>query len=394
MTGGLTVLAHAAPSAGDLSGNPLYRVLADHAPGLYAAALVPIVFALLRWRARAGDRRAASLVAGYRRLPANERFLTWLLATTAAIHVGLVVGARPVLALLFLVDALALAAAARRLVLGRRWRRLATLVLLTSIAAYLIAVVATEPPDQVGLATKLIELAALGLVLQPRRPTRLRRLASSTGLLSLVLTTGLAAWVGAFAAAERGGGAHGAVPMPGTLVTLAEEREPTPAEQRAADRFFKRASSVLAAYRDPTAAATDGYAVGGIAGTDFHAGNAAYASDGRVFDPARPESLVYAQTGRGPVLLGAVYEMPEIGQPGPRIGGPITDWHGHENICFAFAPPALSGLVSPFGVCPFGSLAIPVTPEMIHLWVVPGAPTRFGDLDDEWRAAYLTSRAG
>jgi hypothetical protein len=26
---------------------------------------------------------------------------------------------------------------------------------------------------------------------------------------------------------------------------------------------------------------------------------------------------------------------------------------------------------------------------MIHIWIVPGAPEPFGDLDDEWKRAYL-----
>jgi hypothetical protein len=26
---------------------------------------------------------------------------------------------------------------------------------------------------------------------------------------------------------------------------------------------------------------------------------------------------------------------------------------------------------------------------MIHIWIVPGAPEPFGDLDDAWKRAYL-----
>jgi hypothetical protein len=54
-------------------------------------------------------------------------------------------------------------------------------------------------------------------------------------------------------------------------------------------------------------------------------------------------------------------------------------------------PPALSGFTSPFGGCPVGSITIPATPEMIHVWVFPGAPIMFGDLDERWRATYLAS---
>lgn len=91
------------------------------------------------------------------------------------------------------------------------------------------------------------------------------------------------------------------------------------------------------------------------------------------------------------MLLGAVYEMHDLDGRGPAIGAPLTEWHSHENICISLVPPALSGLVCPFGGCPLRSVAIPTTPEMIHVWVVPGAPTRFGDLDEEWRAEYLAS---
>jgi secretion/DNA translocation related TadE-like protein len=51
----------------------------------------------------------------------------------------------------------------------------------------------------------------------------------------------------------------------------------------------------------------------------------------------------------------------------------------------------LSGFVSPYGGCAVGSIAIPVTPEEIHLWVVPGVPDPWGDMDEKWRARYLAS---
>ena len=57
----------------------------------------------------------------------------------------------------------------------------------------------------------------------------------------------------------------------------------------------------------------------------------------------------------------------------------------------SLTPPAFSGLVSPFGGCAVGSIAIPITAEMIHVWLAPGAPSHFGDLDEKWRASYLAS---
>jgi hypothetical protein len=150
----------------------------------------------------------------------------------------------------------------------------------------------------------------------------------------------------------------------------------------------------LARYADPTVAAADGYKVEGLAGLDFHASNPAYEHDGRILDPARPETLVYAVAPDGrPVLLGAMFQMPEIHEPGPTVGGPLTVWHAHEHVCFSLTPPALAGLLDPLGMCPLGSFDLPLTAQMMHVWIVPGAPTQFGDLDDSWKRAYLQAVA-
>lgn len=71
------------------------------------------------------------------------------------------------------------------------------------------------------------------------------------------------------------------------------------------------------------------------------------------------------------------------------IGGPTTVWHAHEHVCFGLVPPGLAGLLSPLGGCPLGAVDLPLTNEMIHAWVVPGAPQAWGDLDEAWRDRYL-----
>lgn len=379
-----------AGSAAELSGSvgsPLYRMLPDHLPGVIAVALVPAaVWVLSRSRSRLGI--------GYRGLPAHLRLLCWLLLTTAAVHLGLILGGhRPALQLVFVLDSAALLAVTRRLLLGGRWRRPAAALLAASILAYAVVSVQSEAPDQVGMATKLVEIAALAIVLRPRRSTRLRQALASTATVTLVVLTGLAGWLGAYKATERGGseGHDGRAALPGSIMSARPGQVPTSAERAAADRFHQLAVAALLGYRDPAAAARDGYHVAGIVGSEFHADNPAYAKDGRNFDPARPESLVYAQTKRGPVLLGAAYQMPSTKLTGPRIGGPLTDWHGHENVCMSLVPPVLSGLVSPFGGCAVGSIVIPITPEVIHLWLFPGPPSPWGELDEKLRARYLAS---
>lgn len=382
------VLAHGEPDHLAGGGSALYDVLGAHVPGLVALSLLPVVGLAVRWSASRGGTRAGALLDGYRERSADRRVLVWLLAASATIHLGLAAAA-PLdpLAGLFLADTLGLWIAARRIVLDGRWRRLTLGVLCASIVAYAVAIVSIEPPDQVGLFTKLVELGALALAARPLAPSRVRSVGASLGTVLLVVTTGSAAWIGAFRAGEDGG-----VP-PGTIVGASADRPASPAERAAADRLYVETARTLARYRDAARAVADGYDLDGLAGVDFHAANARYADDGRILDPARPEQLIYAATPSGPVLLGAMFEMPELGEPGPAFGGPLTHWHGHENVCFSLIPPAMASLVSPFGGCPLGSIAVPRTAEMIHVWIVPGAGQRFGDVDEAARAAYVDAVA-
>lgn len=82
--------------------------------------------------------------------------------------------------------------------------------------------------------------------------------------------------------------------------------------------------------------------------------------------------------------------MESIGDPGPMFAGPIAVWHAHDHICFGSIPLALTGVESPFGACPLGSLSIPVTNEMIHVWTMPGVDP-YSELEDEAIAEYLSS---
>jgi hypothetical protein len=384
-------LAHLDHVVGPGGGSPLYQVSPEHVAGAIALGMVPIALWLL-------SRKAT------RRLPPVEWLLVALLLGSAAVHAGLIIGNDhgTGISALFLADAALLLVIARRVLRGSPVGRLGVAVLVGSIAAYWASAVSGESPDQLGLATKLGEILALAIVL--RSAARSRRLGSfARGLAVCVLMVGTAtsAWVGAFraSAAEPGAVAghnvhSGTVPPPGTIFPEVTERDATPAERVAANDLLLTTRAALVRYADPTVAAADGYQVSGLAGIDFHAGNPAFEHDDRVFDPAHPESLVYGVAPNGqPVLLGAVFLMPKIGEPGPTIGGPLTEWHAHENICISLTPLALSGLLSPLGTCPVGSILLPRTPEMIHVWIVPGAPSPFGDLDEAWKRAYLQAVA-
>ncbi|MGQ0549845.1 MAG: hypothetical protein ACT4PY_09300, partial [Armatimonadota bacterium] len=194
--------------------NPLISGIApQHIPAVIAVLCLPgIVWAALRLaRALAsGDADwVAAFVARYDGASLTTRVTAALLSITTAVHLALPLGhdGAPAMSLLFLAGGAAFAALALTAFGGRRWRPAAAAILVTSIIAYLIAALAGhEEPDQVGIATKLVELAALGLVLVPS-PTpvrgRLRRLARSAAIGALVVltaVTGSAIWIGSFVA--------------------------------------------------------------------------------------------------------------------------------------------------------------------------------------------------
>jgi hypothetical protein len=383
-------LAHIGHVAG---GNPLYQIGAEHVAGLVALGALPLVWWLIRRR-------------GVPALAPIEWLLVALLGASAAIHVGLAIvsdhGFVP--SVLFAADALLLALVARRVLRRSPVGRLGVAVLVGSIVAYWGSALSGEAPDQVGLATKLSEILALVIVLRPAVPSKsgwriARSFARGLAVVLLVVGTGATSWIGAFrsSAAEPGAltGHHvqsGAQSPPGMVMPTAPDREATAAERAAADDLIATARKALARYADISVAAADGYNVKGIYGLDFHAQNPANENDGRILDVAHPETLVYAVAPNGqPVLMGAMFLMPKIGEAGPAIGGPLTVWHAHQHICFSLTPPGIAGLLSPLGGCPIGTIDMALTAEMIHIWIVPGAPETFGDLDEAWRRSYVAS---
>jgi hypothetical protein len=378
---------------GDLVGNPLYTVVDEHA---FAASLV-VLSPLLIWLAirmtrrlaRNGWGRAVRVQDAFRVAPLTRRVASVAILYSAVLHATLVFTHEFTgYTLLYGGGAVALAAASRWILTGRR-PRLSVLVVVGSILTF---VVLGAPADQLGLVTKLMEGFALILLALPvPNPTRRRRLAPA-GAVALVVVTGLAAWIGAFATVGEDGGHHGGeYPNPGTLVAYIDRLEPTHEEQDYADDLHTATVAAVEKYRDPAVAEAAGYQVGVIRGSDHHAENPALGNDGRVLDPEYPESLIYAETDHGPVLIGVMFEAEGFKGMGPTTGGPLMLWHSHENVCFALTPPAFASLESPFGLCPVGSINIPQTGETLHAWVLPGVADedKWGHVDEEWLATYL-----
>ena len=372
-------------------GNPMYQVIGEHRAAVALVLLGAAGVWLVARSTRNGRPLFAGYVEGYQALPSVRRLLFWLVATAGTIHLGLVLGHEPGLySAAYLVGAVAELWLARGVLTGRYRRRWAAIVLVGALLAYVGSNLAGEPPDQLGLATKLAEITALWIVVSAPSDRRFRRLAGSGAMVVATTVVGIAAWAGAFAGVED---SHhvGEASQPGTLIPVGEDRDPTAVERVAAEEVYDATVAFVARYENPEVAAADGYNIDGMYGLEFHATNDAYKTDGRIFDPERPENLIYAVTPAGPVLIGVMFEMEGIGRSGPAVGGPLTVWHAHDNVCIALTPLALAGLTSPFGLCPFGSLTIPITNEMIHMWTLPGAPERFGHLEEDWLDSYLAA---
>lgn len=352
----------------------MFAISSDHAIGL-VAGLVALPLALVGlcfqpgWRAVSGTVRGAAV----------------LMVITAAVHLALSgqhLQTEPLTSALFLVNGILFIALATQ-VRWRHWRLASAAMLTMTMLGYLVYVaIGLEGPDQVGLATKLIELTALGLVLVPvrgehasHRGWRWAALGVSVPLLTLI--TSSTVWIVDLARPDAQHKHVGAVLQATNTVPTQEQRD-------AASRLYRETQAAILPYTDWRRAWAAGYRPEGPGDLpSTHWMNQAYVDAGYVMDPRRPQGLVYANSKHGPVLLGAVFQMKQIGQFGPDPGGPLTAWHQHENICFTPFGFAFS-LMTPTATCPLGAIDISA-PPMLHIWIVDnpkGGPFAV-DIDDE-----------
>jgi hypothetical protein len=378
-----------------------------HIPALCAALLLPILVTADRARRRHREPPLALVAPPRTRqgpppgpAPASTgagtgvggRVGGWLLGVSAAVHVGLPFGHHddPALVAGFLGSGGLYGVLAVRAYTGRRWRGAAVPLILATLAAYLwVLAKGGEEPDQVGIATALVELVALGLCLVPGEPRRrLARLGGGVAFGLSIVVFGAATWVLALVGhGEHGEHGHAARAQAGVVMTPVAEGEPTPAELGAAADLAGRTKAALRRYTDIKVALAAGFRPTlSRTGFSVHLENKAYSRDGRVLDPEHPEELMYAIADGQATLLSAVYTMPYAGRPAPAPGGPLTRWHAH-NACVSLLPPGIA-LVDPFGGCPALSLSVTV-PQMMHVWVVdnPGGPYA-ESVPDAWTRAF------
>ena len=204
------------------------------------------------------------------------------------------------------------------------------------------------------------------------------------GSLALIVLSGdIAGW----AASVEWSGARSAAA--GHTHSSTATRPVTAAELQAATKLMLDTRAAVAKYADQKVAIAAGYEPMEPADLEtVHFVNPAYLTEADVLRPDHVQSLIYYNTKHGPVLIGAMYIMPSRAIAGPEIGGPLTSWHRHDNLCFdrvtgqivAFAHSAFfDGRKG--GSCPVGS-SNRSTPDMLHVWVVDNPNGPFdGDMD-------------
>lgn len=426
------------------SSNALSSVASEHVPALIAALLTPLavwlVVVAIRALARGGSPTAGALARCIDAFSWPTGAVLVLLLVTGIDHLALVPAHWPderTTAVLFLLNGLAfLGVAAWTFLQWPRWRLAAAALLAATVLAYVVYIATgREDPDLLGLLTKAVEIAALGIVIATAAPSAaLRRSRRPVMLVAAALVVlGLSGAVAraAFQPVSDGGGmqpgmqemdpAPSATPMPampsmskadggdqgcaagampmgnsaedfGMMMEAVPDRAPTAQEQQDAAQFAQQTAAGIAQYADPQAALAAGYKpLGGSRQFMTHWVNVGFMRDGDPLDPTRPASLMFENTASGPQLIGAMYIMP-YGQCGPDFGGPITDWHEHTNLCYSSPTGGWleSEMTPQQPQCPAGSYNHD-SQWMLHVWTVPVAGGPYTQAD-QVRAALLAGR--
>jgi hypothetical protein len=159
----------------------------------------------------------------------------------------------------------------------------------------------------------------------------------------------------------------------------------TPQEQARAENLIAVTLADLPHYADYHTAEAAGFkSIGDALTGDEHFINLAYFDDGRILDPEYPESLVYEpdpSSATGKKLVAAMFMLApnQTLADVPDIGGPLTQWHIHDNLCFTPGG-TVAGITSNGGPCPPGENKGSQAP-MIHVWIVPNKCGPFAALE-------------
>lgn len=134
----------------------------------------------------------------------------------------------------------------------------------------------------------------------------------------------------------------------------------------------------LPAFSDVSTLGALGYSSIGDSSTGFeHYINYDLIADDRELDPTAPESLVFRVDGDARTLVSAMFIIADTPVDHPRLvdyGGPLMEWHTHENLCWtldADRNPVVAGVADVQEDCPPGSLLTGGGNPMVHVWITP-----------------------
>jgi hypothetical protein len=142
---------------------------------------------------------------------------------------------------------------------------------------------------------------------------------------------------------------------------LERAKELIQSTRAAATQFTDKASLTAAGYRS----IGDGFPFT----SHEHFINASYLDDGRELDANHVESFVLEGTGPGAPIVSAMYilEKGETMADVPSVGGALTTWHDHQDLCWDESGVRLSGVLMNGRCFPSGTLR--PTPPMLHVWL-------------------------
>ena len=149
----------------------------------------------------------------------------------------------------------------------------------------------------------------------------------------------------------------------------------SPQQQARAENLLAATVMRLPQWSDPAYDTAHGFFSIGDGGTGVeHYVNLGFMADDTILDPDKPESLVFDTRVSPKRLVAAMY----MATPGatlasvPDIGGPLTQWHIHNNLCFN-AQGHVAGLTRADGSCAGNLQKGPLTP-MVHVWIDKAHP--------------------
>ena len=150
------------------------------------------------------------------------------------------------------------------------------------------------------------------------------------------------------------------------------------AEQQArAEALAASTIAELPQFADVSTLAAAGFLSIGDAGTGFeHFINPRFIVDDHFLDPTRPESLVYAVDGEERTLVSAMFIAKDLAVDDPELvdwGGPLMQWHVHENLCWASTRTA-SRRSSASPTTPATARPARSTPAARSRWSTSGSP--------------------